>query len=267
LITASACPGRNGIRKGGGPVIPVLIINLNEDSARYERLLAQIAPFPFLQPQRVEGIRGSLLPDAATLALTRNKWSPSHKGTLGCFLSHVRAWEVVAASDWAFGLIVEDDVSVDGAPLLAGIRLPRDVDIVFCNDRSCYPDGSPADGIRFRPFLPVLAHLIATRKPVGGDGYLLTPSGARKLIDFVGGDSFFSHVDLRMAAYCIDRADAQPFRENEWLPVRNIAGMRMMYPEAHRLRASSLAPPIVRHGTEQSRRAREDRLGVSEKAQ
>ena len=38
-----------------------------------------------------------------------------HKGTLGCFLSHAKIWELVAVGDSPHGLVVEDDVQLQHA--------------------------------------------------------------------------------------------------------------------------------------------------------
>jgi GR25 family glycosyltransferase involved in LPS biosynthesis len=116
------------------------------------------------------------------------------KGIYGCFLGHRQAWKAVAAGASEWGLVCEDDASFLG-PIPKSIeqfRLPENAEIVFCNQRmaegllvpgvwndSCagifdYVAADKALG-KLLEFTP---HIIAP----GGDAYLLSREGARKLL-------------------------------------------------------------------------------------
>src|SRR5258708_35985983 len=74
--------------------VPAFIVTLPESSERYESILRELAHYDFIEIIPIEGVRGGLLSDVACRLLTRNKWSVNHKGTLGCFLSHTRVWQL-----------------------------------------------------------------------------------------------------------------------------------------------------------------------------
>ena len=189
---------------------PVFIINLDRDEQRLHDTISQLNNFPFLEVLRFPAFQGRTLPNRACHILTGNSWSHEHKGTLGCFLSHLAVWEVIANDTaYDYALVVEDNARFSNCEVLDGLELPEACDLVFCNSRTAYPDEHGSHGVpRFRPLDPVPAYIETHGRAVGTDGYLLTTSGARKLLEFVTKDRLFSHVDLRMAAYGLDPATA-----------------------------------------------------------
>ena len=155
-------------------MVPVYVLNLAADQERWHAIQAIVAERCFLDLVRVPAVDGTALPDAACFPLTRNRWSVNYKGTLACFLGHVRAWERIAASEHRFSLFIEDDVRLHNLEMLSGLRLPDGVDLAFCNDRTCY---QPADGEpTFLPLLPAMRYVANHLQGIGGDGYLLTPA-------------------------------------------------------------------------------------------
>ena len=135
-------PSPDDVRAGAG--CEVFIINLARDADRREALLAQFSRLPDLRPRIVDGVYGSSLPDSLCEALAQDRRWAKNKGTIGCFLSHVKAWEEVARLTDRFSLVLEDDVNVAGLRHLNGLVLPDDAEIVFVNDRmSPQEAGSP----------------------------------------------------------------------------------------------------------------------------
>jgi len=237
-------------------MIPVYVVNLEADVAKLQNIRDQVAGYDFLNLIRVPGVDGTTLPSAACYPLTRNEWSVNHKGTLGCFLGHAHAWEIIAESEDPFSLCIEDDVRLYNLDILNGLRVPNGIDLVFCNDRTCYQPGGGVPS--FLPLPPALAHAM-THGSIGSYGYLLTPAGARNLLDFVKQDSFFSHVDLRLFAYGITHAEADAIELPEFRIARDMCAVRRTYDAAHYIETRVLSPFLTEHvGGPDSRRAAAD---------
>src|SRR5690606_16782429 len=103
------------------------------------------------------------------------------KGTVGCFLSHVAAWEAVRRSGRTT-LVLEDDAWLIAGlpPSLAELPLPRGFDLCFVNERMA------SSGHRYseQDFLTRSVGAVAGGKPrdwssAGTDGYFVSPKGAR----------------------------------------------------------------------------------------
>ncbi len=231
------------------PPIPVLCINLDRDVDRWQSVFAQAVAHDQISLDRISGVPGRIFPDAVAHLLTGNEWSHQHKGTLGCFCGHVKAWEAVATSEAAFGLVIEDDVTLQNLDLLEGLALPADCDIAFCNDRTSYPQHTA--GPAFRPMAPVPDFVLSHSYAVGGDGYFLSRSGAENLLRFIRTDRLFSHVDLRLLAYCLEFGTTGS---------HDSYGLRAIYPKDHRLSGYSFWPPIVAMQHNNSTRALEDEV-------
>jgi hypothetical protein len=182
-----------------------------------------------------------------------------HKGTLGCFLSHVLFWEAVVREELPWAMVVEDDADVAGISVLESLAFPAGIDIVFCNERTEYLV-SNSDSIGFQQFLPAISFAQSHGQSIGTDGYMVSQAGAQRLLRFVGADGLFTHVDLRLAAYSIKTTDLQ-LLETELPMIKIIASLRQTYAPAHRLEARVLVPSITRHlKLDGSRRDDEDRL-------
>jgi hypothetical protein len=74
----------------------------------------------------------------------------------------------------------------------------------------------------------------------------------------------FSHIDLRLMAYCLSTEFSMP-EEYCTGTIRNILGLRQTYSKDHKLNAYSLFPFITRHKAEgpTSSRTIEDSIGRS----
>jgi len=238
--------------------LPVLVLNLPADSERFVAIERQVASLPFIDLWRVEGVRGGLIADVACRLLTRNAHSASHKGAMGCFLSHLSAWEIVAKRKEPASLIIEDDVALNNLALLHQTPLPGNLDIAFCNNRTAYPGNPGFTG--FRSLSPSIQFVESHGRAVGGDCYLLTPTAAQQLIRFVEEDSLFSHVDLRMLAYSVPLDWAADYPASG-IFADEISRFQQGFAKTHRLNGYSFWPTIATHPPtqDQSRRAAEDR--------
>ena len=191
------------------PQIPgsmtALIINLARDEDRFRSITAILRNEPSFNLVRISAVDGSELPVAARQTLSSNERWATRAGEIGCFLSHSKAWEHVASSTQRFCIILEDDAVPFNLGRLAVTSLPADFDLIFINDRMS--GGSRSDrpdlSVSFVPIEDCLVSLAERPKGVGGDGYILSPEGARKLLAAVKKDLFYGHVDWRLLRYCV----------------------------------------------------------------
>jgi hypothetical protein len=73
-------------------------------------------------------------------------------------------------------------------------------------------------------------------------------------------DGYFSHVDLRLLAYCMDPEESRLFPASG--PVaKEISNIARVIGHSERLVGYSTSPPLVIHKDWPSRRVREDRIG------
>jgi GR25 family glycosyltransferase involved in LPS biosynthesis len=245
--------------------LPVYVLNLDRDTERLASIKRQIGSHAFLDLIRVAGFAGRQLPDPACHILTGNPWSHEYKGTLGCFITHMHAWQAVAGQDRDFAMVVEDSATFEHTALLRDIAIPADADVVFCNRRTAYP-GEVSRDVHFRPLAPVPAFVETHGRAVGTEGYILTQAGASKLLRFVAVDRLFSHVDLRVLAYCLEPND-QPIPTGFQGAGRTVLQFRREFRRQHYLRAYSMWPPITdRRYDLFSTRALEDEAGARKPA-
>ena len=189
--------------------LPVLCINLEADRDRLEEAARLFGALPFVEFRRSPGVLARDLPVAAMHALTRSE--AVRRGTLGCFLAHVAAWEAVAEGPgWA--LVIEDDTRPHRLDRIYAADIPPDAELVFVNlgGSPLLPVADPE-----RPLCSPLHSLLPTKRALppqrgaepGTDGYLLSPEGARKLLDAIARDGFYGHVDWRLLRYGIGLED------------------------------------------------------------
>lgn len=103
------------------------IINLDESRARYNEVRRQTEKLD-ITFKRIAAISGNKLTESdltEKVDLISYRDFAGHypkKGTVGCSLSHIKAWREFLASDYEFGLFFEDDVIFD--PIKLKIILP-----------------------------------------------------------------------------------------------------------------------------------------------
>ncbi|PPE05615.1 glycosyltransferase family 25 protein [Holospora curviuscula] len=102
-------------------MINTYIINLDRGKERWERMMLQLAQFSTFHIQRISGVDGKH-ENISHIRVNSKKsiqyfGQPLSVGTIGCYLGHVRAWEMFCHSQHAYGLILEDD-ALFNPPLL-----------------------------------------------------------------------------------------------------------------------------------------------------
>jgi GR25 family glycosyltransferase involved in LPS biosynthesis len=237
--------------------ITVLIMNLERDTERLTHIMRQFQELSGFEVQIVKGIAGETLPDSVYLALTDGEQGPARKGTLGCFLSHVRAWETVAKMQGNFAVVLEDDVNIIDLDAIRGLRIPADAEFIFINERMSARWHNADFTVVGMP--DVLLCLDASRRNLGGDGYVLTPSGARKLLAACQTDLYSGHVDGRLLRYVTSAGDVENLPPESWTKkvISHHHNKRRM-PELGLLRGYSVSKPLVQQRGIASSRERAD---------
>jgi GR25 family glycosyltransferase involved in LPS biosynthesis len=239
---------------------PIYVINLDRDKDRFAKIAQQVADWPLFGLTRIPGVSGSELPRAARYLLAGQENWADRKGEVGCFLSHVKAWEAVASGVEPSAIIVEDDARFRNLSLLGEVVIPADADLIFLNDRM-----SPGDRYGTLEVAPIVVSVHAAinhlggNRGVGGDGYLLTRGGAEKLIGAVSHDHCYGHVDWRLLRYSLQEADVEGVVHSEelrWI-IRHHHNP-LIPPAWGVIKAYCLSEPLIAHGGVDSTRVKEN---------
>ncbi len=240
-----------------GPAPSIAILNLDRNPERLLETQAQFAAcrMPRL---RVPGVEGARLPRPAVLNLGGD---PSRRGTLGCFLAHAAAWEMMLADGLSHCLVVEDDtMPLLDLPERWGIfELPEWLDLCFVNDRMAPRAVTPAFSLLTTA--EAIEQFPPERNAPGADGYLISARGARKLLDWVAEDGFADDVDWRLLAYAVCPADSAALPAGSHAR-REIARLHRAIGSGRRLQTRVLSPPLVRTRPIASEREDENRKGT-----
>ena len=225
----------------------IYCIGLDRQPRRFQRVQAQLQRMG-ATVKRVSGVDGRTLPDLASRMLTHSA-SSRMKGTLGCFLSHVRVWELCAQSDKPYAFVTEDDTCFLLPPPPSTEFLNtggHEFDLCFVNERT-QNAGYLSEQASFDQPLPlgtILPHEVEGFRGIGTDGYFVSREAARKLLDMVGQDGLVGDVDWRLMLYAVsdDEIDAT---KNEF--IRETLKMHRGYRKSSgKLETLITAPAIVR---------------------
>lgn len=184
-----------------------MVINLDRDAARFEKLRSRFSQSP-VSLVRIPGVYGSYLPKVALQTLCRTAGSPG-AGSAGCLLSHVKAWELMIAKNLDVCLILEDDAFplVNLPHRFASLGIPKNFDICFVNARMAPVLPTSEEVLTAHPTVFRVIEALSSFPPQfnapGADGYFISLSGAKKLIDFFQRDGFDGDVDWRLVKYSV----------------------------------------------------------------
>lgn len=236
-----------------GEAFQVLVVNLDRNAERWDEIGVQFAGC-VAPVQRVAGIEGSRLASSAVQRLTLDAVSP--RGTLGCFLSHAAAWQVVVDRSLKQALVVEDDViPLIDLPARAGpLGLPDGYDVCFVNDR-LEPRRDTTTPTP-HPLAEIMQEFYPEDNAPGGDGYFVSQAGARRLLDWVKTDGFAADVDWRLLAYGLYPAEVEALPPSH--ARTHLRELPVARPE--RLRAYVLHPALIRTVGVSSDREDQNRL-------
>jgi hypothetical protein len=235
-------------------MIPVYVINLTCDVARRARIEAQLATLPELVPSFLTAVDGGALPEQVCAALSDKSWA-KNKGTIGCFLSHVRAWELLAKLTIPYAVVLEDDAEFIGVQTFSSLNLPSDFDIVFINERM----SRNVKGEGFVGMAESLRTVEFARDGFGTDGYILTPLAATKLLKACVENFYSGHVDGRLVRYATSPEELDKLGEAPVAEIIRRHHDQSRLPQLGLLKGYVLTKPFVRQNVSgPSSRARAD---------
>jgi GR25 family glycosyltransferase involved in LPS biosynthesis len=152
-------------------MFPTFVVNLDHDKIRWERIV-KIFSESMLEVVRVPAVKGSSL-ESYEEYIDRKMWlvhEPKKyniKAHVGCFLSHRKAWKMIAEQSAPWALVLEDDMcptdELSGF-LQAFAKNPPPIDIVRLNTNS-------------QSRLP--KRQLSTGMGIGGIELVVDPLGAR----------------------------------------------------------------------------------------
>lgn len=236
--------------------LTAFVINIQRDSGRLAAITRQFDDLPGFTMKIVPGTHGPSLSDNACNILTRSAAWVEFKGTIGCFMSHVKAWEEVAKLAENFAVVLEDDADAAALGQVSALAIPPGADLIFLNERvsPCEPGDAPP---RVLPIWHALRRMDRQKSGPGGDGYLLSPRGAAKLLNACLTDSYYGHVDGRLLRYATQEEDFLHMPADSWIVsvIRNHHHPQLP-PALGLLQGYCLSRPLVRHkGVPSSREA------------
>ncbi|MCE8535821.1 heparinase II/III family protein [Ruegeria pomeroyi] len=247
----------------------VRVINLDEDRPRLEPLQEKASDLGY-GLQRVGGVRGLYLPEL--LLRTIPGAAKMERGTLGCFLSHLRAWEEIANGPDACGFIVEDDVKfADWMPRGLSAKVAASpYDLVICNRRIQEDELQPiedrsGDSVELLPLFDLLMEKPPEFRAPGGEGYFLTQRGARTLLETVARHGIHGDVDWFMIMQTLNPDQRSQFKDGTALK-RQARKISQLYPESPLLKGAVLSPWMVVHLAPPSRRKRDNKAHADKMA-
>ena len=186
--------GNSSGSSGGGDIalkdVGIYLINLDRNADRLESFIAQfiMSDLRYKQFQRITAVDGrdikniqDIVSDAAYLEIMqiektgyRTKHYQLTRGAIGCFMSHMKAYELISMGDDDYGLVFEDDVVIDKNILKRLNRLmssiPNDYDMLLlgCHCIQCDKYDVYYDAHRF-----FLTHCYIIKKASAARLYML----------------------------------------------------------------------------------------------
>lgn len=122
---------RQSVHIGPVPIIPssvgAYIINLDRSRDRYDEVKPLVSHLE-VPLERVSAIEGQALSDtelnqSVDLGMYQTFFrQPPKKGTIGCSMSHIKAWQTFLHSPFEYAIIFEDDVRFDPKKLKAAMN-------------------------------------------------------------------------------------------------------------------------------------------------
>lgn len=154
----------------------IFVINLERAAERRAYILDHLGKLG-LAAEILPAVEGARVPREELPEGTHPGLSP---GEIGCYLSHVRFWQIVVDRGLEHAIVLEDDVRCQ----------PGLIKVV----NEAIAAGLPFDALRLSALRPIRGqHLVTlpggveiilpSKNPSGTQGYLVTQAGARRLLE------------------------------------------------------------------------------------
>lgn len=184
------------------------IINLDKDTSRLEKVIKQLTDYNITNYARIPAVYGKDLSEDEIKEATSdfcNKFCT--KSSIGCALSHIKAYKEILSNEDPYALILEDDVVFeDNFKDLVREKLemvPKDFDIVYLGCNNCNSEGnikSLADvyGLMFdTKYQKVNDWVYSPKLAFALHAYIVSNTGAKKLLEIFK-DGIYGHIDWQI---------------------------------------------------------------------
>ena len=205
---------------------PVFVINRTKDTDRMTCFAESCAKWG-INYERVEAVNCAdadfdFIPHEAEIGKTFYGRTKFLRGAVGCFLSHVKTWEKIVEENVTGAIICEDDARFLG-PIpkkIANYDFPSECDLVYINQRIASgvsfindPTELNANFNFFTIFRAamMLFEIQSTISAPGGEGYLLTRSGAKKLLSIYESRPIYMEVDWFLFFHSLSQSERMIF--------------------------------------------------------
>lgn len=193
-------------------MIPVYIINLKHQPSRWNNTITECKKHGIsnLSIHRIDGVYGKKLTPIEIQEST--SWlcgKTCTTSSIGCAMSHIKAWKQFLASNHNMVLIFEDDVNIkDNFQCQLKKKmdsLPKDFDIFYigcaigCKKNSTSIEDIVTRTIHYkREYQEINEDIIVPENPLGLHAYILSKAGAKKLLDMIELNKISSHIDVQI---------------------------------------------------------------------
>jgi len=179
--------------------IPIFLINMEQSSERLKDVKEQLDALD-LSFQRIDATVGSQLSttEIASVYDAQTNKKLHHRnltvGEIGCYVSHRKAWQALLDSNAKFGLILEDDISINNnlPNCLQLISRSSGWDILKISDTE---NVTPAQTKKIDDEFNVVSYKKVPNRTMA---YLLTAEAASKLLSL---KRFYRPVDVDVQCY------------------------------------------------------------------
>lgn len=211
--------------------LPAYFINLKQSKKRLDRLLQNTSGIPYFEIHIIQALDGhdpefpfyNYRHYAKIFWGNREQQNDFKPGAFCCYLSHAKCWENFLKNNTSnYAFIFEDDIQINRANLnsLANSTLPEHFDIIFINNRiSRWVKLSNQSYISDFSKLSCLLRDITIDQDYskmipsnGTDGYIVSKTGAKKLLKMMTIRSICMDIDYAMILNSLTRSDIEKIK-------------------------------------------------------
>lgn len=192
----------------------IYIINLDKDKLRLNKTINQCKKTG-IKPTRISGIYGANLLDNDMLSDVDYIYSKiGSKSSIGCAMSHIKAWKTLIKNGNSSALILEDDIIIDDnfISIFNKLKIPEDYYIIYlgctqgCDINKEYTFEHPL--VKFflngKKVIKINENVYIPSIPLALHGYILSNKGAKYLIDCLKKNKINGHIDAQIIKYIKD---------------------------------------------------------------
>lgn len=190
-------------------MIPVYIINLSHEKDRLKNTLLECRKNNLTNVTRIDAVYGKNLSRKEIQKNTSficSKMCTS--STIGCAMSHKKAWETFLKSGNEIGLIFEDDIYMEDdfqTELKQKLEnVPSDFDILYlgcavgCKSKNNLDNLVCGKLYNSKGFKKINKDIIVPDTPLGLHAYILSRKGAKQLLSSIQNKKIYTHIDVQM---------------------------------------------------------------------